>query len=92
MTGPMTMEQQEYFVYGQAYSLGFTMCYLKMWTEISFNDLYMTKMAVYNAWGFSEDNVPKRFSRISSAGFDEGVDVFSGGSEFHECHILKNKT
>ena len=86
MTGPMTIEQTEYFLYGEAYRLGYTMCYLKMWTEIPFGELIQMKNGAFRGWSFSENS---RLRAISRAGFDEGIDVISGGFEFHECHILK---
>ena len=89
MTGPMTMEQQEYFLYGEAYRLGYTLCYLEMNTEVPFGDLINMKNFSFEAVDFPENS---RFRRIRSAGYDEGVDLWTKGSKFHECHILKNKT
>ena len=56
------------------------MCYLKMWTEIPFGELIQKKNIAYKGWDFPENS---RLNRISGAGYDEGIDVLSGGIKFH---------
>ena len=86
MTGPMKREQKEYFVYGDSYRLGYTLCYLMM-EDYDFGEIIKYKNLYYKMGLFYKND--KRLREISDAGFDEGVDAISGGNKFHKCYILK---
>ena len=81
----MTREQKEYFVYGDAYRLGYTMCYLLM-QGYDFGEIAKYENLLYRMGLFYKND--KRLSEISLAGYDEGVSTISGGNKFHKCYVL----